>query len=63
MNLNQSNMTDKQLSKFMLKVGLSMLTLGVFAYIVCGSSEITGAFIVGGGFISSISALGVLTNK
>ena len=56
-------MTDKQFSKFMLRVGLSTFTLGVFAYMVCGSSEITGAFIVGGGFISSISALGVLTNK
>jgi hypothetical protein len=56
-------MTDKQFSKFMFRVGLSAFSLGVFAYMVCGSSEITGAFIVGGGFISSISALGVLTNK
>lgn len=56
-------MKSKDLSKLVLKISLTLFTLGIFGLFLYEESELVGTFILGGALSSAFALLGIITNK
>lgn len=56
-------MKSKDLSKLVLKISMTIFTIGMFGLFFCEESELVGTFILGGAFSSALALLGIITNK
>ena len=56
-------MSSKDLSKLVLKISMTLFTLGMFGLFIYGGSELIGTFILGGALSGAFALLGIITNK
>lgn len=56
-------MKSKDLSKLVLKISMTLFTIGMFGLFFYEESELVGTFILGGAFSGALALLGIITNK